>query len=55
MDAVKKARAAINRRRAQLSFDRKPKEVREKLAALGVSPYQEGVVIRRTCGTIRAK
>ena len=37
-------------------FDALPKEVRDKLTALGVSPYQgDGVRIRRTCGTIKAK
>lgn len=53
----------LNKRRAELraedlerrkkEFDKLPLEERRIREAIGWSPYQDGEVIRRTCGEIR--
>ena len=59
---ISKARAAINKRRAELNhekrkrdFDRRPIKQRKVLEALGLSPYHEERIIHRECGTLRTK
>lgn len=55
----------LNKRRAELraedlerrkrEFDQLPLEHRKAREAIGWSPYQDGAVIRRTCGEILPK
>ena len=55
----------INKRRAELrakelerrkkEFNKMPLELRKAFEAVGWSPYQDGEVIRRTCGALEVK
>lgn len=62
---ITKARTAIENRREELrmielekrkrEFDKRSVMQRKVLTALGLSPYQDGDVIHRVCGTFRTK
>lgn len=59
-----RTKAKVNKRRADLKakelerrkkeFDKLPQKQREIREAIGWSPYQDGKVIRRECGAIKA-
>ena len=59
-----RTKSKVNKRRAELraedlerrkkEFDKLPKKQREIREAIGWSPYQDGKVIRRECGAIKA-
>ena len=59
-----RAKSKVNKRRAELrekalerrkkEFDKLPQKQREIREAIGWSPYQDGKVIRRECGAIKA-
>jgi hypothetical protein len=64
-DKLAEAKEKLNKRRAELreedlerrkrEFDMLPVEQRKAREAIGWSPYQDGEMIRRECGSMRAK
>ena len=62
---IAELREKMNKRRAELrakylerrkkEFNKKPLELRKAFESVGWSPYQDGEVIRRTCGEILPK
>lgn len=62
---IAEAKEKLNKRRAELrtkdlerrkkEFNKMPLEMRKAFEAVGWSPYQDGEVIRRTCGKLEVK
>lgn len=62
---IAEVREKLNKRRAELrakdlerrkkEFNKMPLELRKAFEAVGWSPYQDGEVIRRTCGALEVK